>query len=70
MSLQSGNGEQVGHQLRRRPPRRVSQSTVSRALRDDPRVVEKTRLRIRALAKEMGYVPHVTARSLNTAVPR
>ncbi|WP_241387403.1 LacI family DNA-binding transcriptional regulator [Rhodococcus sp. CH91] len=44
----------------------VSQSTVSRALRDDPRVVEKTRLRIRALAQEMGYVPHVTARSLIT----
>ncbi|MEU5843042.1 LacI family DNA-binding transcriptional regulator [Rhodococcus sp. NPDC047139] len=44
----------------------VSQSTVSRALRDDPRVVEDTRVRIRALAKEMGYVPHVTARSLIT----
>lgn len=44
----------------------VSQSTVSRALRDDPRVVEETRVRIRALATEMGYVPHVTARSLIT----
>lgn len=39
----------------------VSQSTVSRALRDDPRVVRKTRDRIRAIAAEMGYVPRVTA---------
>ncbi|MDV2476181.1 LacI family DNA-binding transcriptional regulator [Rhodococcus zopfii] len=44
----------------------VSQSTVSRALRNDPRVIEATRERIQALAAEMGYVPHVTARSLIT----
>ncbi|MEE3853108.1 LacI family DNA-binding transcriptional regulator [Gordonia sp. LSe1-13] len=44
----------------------VSQSTVSRALRDDPRVIKETRDEIQALAKEMGYVPHVTARSLIT----
>lgn len=44
----------------------VSQSTVSRALRDDPRVIKETRDQIQALAKEMGYVPHVTARSLIT----
>ncbi|MFW0786347.1 LacI family DNA-binding transcriptional regulator [Gordonia sp. CPCC 206044] len=44
----------------------VSQSTVSRALRGDPRVIQKTRDEIQALAKEMGYVPHVTARSLIT----
>ena len=44
----------------------VSQSTVSRALRNDPRVIEETRERIQALAAEMGYVPHVTARSLIT----
>ncbi len=44
----------------------VSQSTVSRALRDDPRVIEATRKRIQALAHEMGYVPHITARSLIT----
>ncbi|ANZ25834.1 LacI family transcriptional regulator [Rhodococcus sp. WB1] len=44
----------------------VSQSTVSRALRGDPRVIEETRERIQALAKEMGYVPHITARSLIT----
>ncbi|MDR1283527.1 MAG: LacI family transcriptional regulator [Opitutaceae bacterium] len=35
----------------------VSQSTVSLALRDDPRVRESTRLRIRALADERGYIP-------------
>ncbi|MCX4978852.1 LacI family DNA-binding transcriptional regulator [Streptomyces sp. NBC_00620] len=44
----------------------VSQSTVSRALRDDPRVVRETRDRIRAIAAEMGYVPLVTARRLVT----
>ncbi|GAB91225.1 LacI family DNA-binding transcriptional regulator [Gordonia rhizosphera] len=44
----------------------VSQSTVSRALRNDPRVIKETRDEIQALAKEMGYVPHVTARSLIT----
>lgn len=44
----------------------VSQSTVSRALRSDPRVVAETRARILALAAEMGYVPHLTARSLIT----
>ncbi|MCX4094605.1 LacI family DNA-binding transcriptional regulator [Nocardia sp. alder85J] len=44
----------------------VSQSTVSRAMRGDPRVIEETRDRIRALAAEMGYVPHLTARNLIT----
>ena len=44
----------------------VSQSTVSRALRDDPRVVEATRERIRSIAVDMGYVPHFMARSLIT----
>jgi LacI family transcriptional regulator, galactose operon repressor len=41
----------------------VSQSTVSRALRDDPRVAQATRDRTRAIAAQMGYVPHVTARN-------
>ena len=39
-------------------------STVSRALRDDPRVTETTRKRIQALAKEMGYTPNLAARNL------
>jgi len=59
-----GNKSVTSYDVARRAG--VSQSTVSRALRDDPRVVEGTRLRIQALAKEMGYVPHVTARSLIT----
>ncbi len=44
----------------------VSQSTVSRALRGDVRVVVETRDRIREIASEMGYVPHIMARSLIT----
>lgn len=39
---------------------------MSRALRNDPRVIEETREQIQALAKEMGYVPHIAARSLIT----
>ena len=39
-------------------------STVSRALRDDPRVQEETRKRIRACAAELGYVPNLAARNL------
>lgn len=39
-------------------------STVSRALRGDPRVQEPTRLRIQAEAEAMGYRPHWTARAL------
>ncbi|MDA3874180.1 MAG: LacI family DNA-binding transcriptional regulator, partial [Kiritimatiellae bacterium] len=35
----------------------VSHSTVSRALRDHPRISRKTRVRIQTLAKEMGYRP-------------
>ncbi len=42
----------------------VSPSTVSRALRDDPRVRAETRRRVQALAKELGYVPSQVARSL------
>ncbi|AHD23981.1 hypothetical protein Y013_24090 [Rhodococcus pyridinivorans SB3094] len=50
-----GNRSVTSYDVARRAG--VSQSTVSRALRDDPRVVEKTRLRIRALAKEIGVRP-------------
>ena len=39
-------------------------STVSRALRKDPRVKESTRERVLFLAKEMGYKPNLAARSL------
>src|SRR4051794_7470235 len=44
----------------------VSQPTVSRALRDDPRVTEATRQRVRAAAAELGYVPSRRGRSLST----
>ncbi len=37
---------------------------MSRALRNDPRVSEATRLRVQAAAGELGYVPNVTARNL------
>jgi DNA-binding LacI/PurR family transcriptional regulator len=39
-------------------------ATVSRALRDDPRVKRETRERIRAEAQRLGYRPHVAARAL------
>ncbi len=36
----------------------VSASTVSRALRNDPRISEETRIKIRALAEELNYRPN------------
>ena len=39
-------------------------STISRALRDDPRVKLVTRERIQKLALEIGYQPNITARNL------
>ena len=39
-------------------------STVSLALRNDPRLAAKTRERIQALAKEMGYVPDAAMKAL------
>jgi transcriptional regulator with XRE-family HTH domain len=44
----------------------VSQSTVSRALRNDPRVSLKTRQRVADLAMRSGYTPNAVARSLST----
>ncbi|HEY8652567.1 MAG TPA: LacI family DNA-binding transcriptional regulator [Dermatophilaceae bacterium] len=44
----------------------VSQTTVSRAFRTDPRVKPATRDRILATAREMGYLPNLGARSLIT----
>lgn len=43
---------------------KLNPSTVSRALRGDPRVREKTREHILALAGEMNYVPNLSARNL------
>ena len=42
----------------------VSASTVSRALNDDPRISAERRIEIAAIAKRVGYTPHVNARSL------
>ena len=44
----------------------VSQTTVSRALRGDPRVDPKTAARIVRVADRRGYMPNATARSLVT----
>jgi LacI family transcriptional regulator len=44
----------------------VSQSTVSRALRSDPRVAPATIARVLAAAERMGYSPNLAARSLIT----
>ena len=48
----------------------VSQPTVSRALRGDPRVAEATRDRVRQAAAELGYVPSELGRSLSTRSTR
>ena len=42
----------------------TSESTASRALRDDPRIGETTRAAVRAAAARLGYVPNAAARSL------
>src|SRR5215210_4030422 len=44
----------------------VSQPTVSRALRGDPRVAEATRDRVALAARELGYVASDRGRSLST----
>lgn len=44
----------------------VSHATVSRALRDDPRVLPKTGEAVRAAAQRLGYVPDAAARTLIT----
>lgn len=44
----------------------VSQPTISRALRNDPRVAPATRERVHAAAARLGYVPSDRGRSLST----
>jgi DNA-binding LacI/PurR family transcriptional regulator len=39
-------------------------STISRALRDDPRVTQKTKDKVQLLANKHGYKPNLTARNL------
>jgi LacI family transcriptional regulator len=48
----------------------VSQPTVSRALRDSPKVSEATRLRVREAASALGYVPSETGRALSSGRTR
>lgn len=43
---------------------KVSIATVSRVFNDHPRVASETRARVRAIAEELGYQPHVSAQSL------
>jgi DNA-binding LacI/PurR family transcriptional regulator len=44
----------------------VANSTVSRALRDDPRISERVIEEVKRTAARMGYVPNIAARSLRT----
>lgn len=44
----------------------VSQALVARALREDPAVAVRTRKRVQALARRLGYRPNITARALRT----
>jgi len=44
----------------------VANSTVSRALRDDPRISERVIEEVKKTAARLGYVPNIAARSLRT----
>jgi LacI family transcriptional regulator len=48
----------------------VSQPTVSRALRDNPRVSDETKQRVRNAARALGYVPSETGRALSSGRTR
>lgn len=48
----------------------VSQPTVSRALRDDPRVSDETKQRVREAANLLGYVPSEAGRALSSGRTR
>jgi DNA-binding LacI/PurR family transcriptional regulator len=45
---------------------RVSKSTVSRALNNDPRISRKTRAQIARIAEDLGFAPNAIARGLST----
>lgn len=42
----------------------VSEPTVSRSLRDDPQISERTRAYVRQIAEQLGYVPNAAAQNL------
>nr|WP_319472529.1 LacI family DNA-binding transcriptional regulator [uncultured Sphaerochaeta sp.] len=46
----------------------ISHTTVSRALNDSPLVAEKTKMRIKQVAKELGYELDASAKSLATGI--
>lgn len=46
---------------------KLTRATVSRAINNDPRVSEETRLRVFKAMEETGYSPHAAARSLASA---
>ena len=48
----------------------VSQPTVSRALRDNPKVSDETKRRVRKAAKALGYVPSEAGRALSSGRTR
>ena len=48
----------------------VDVSTVSRALRDDPRVARQTGLAVRAAAERLGYRPNLAAQALQAGATR
>ncbi|MCD4793906.1 MAG: LacI family transcriptional regulator [Bacteroidales bacterium] len=45
----------------------ISASTVSRALKDHPDISEKTKIKVKALAKELNYKPNAIALSLQSS---
>jgi DNA-binding LacI/PurR family transcriptional regulator len=56
-----------GHRIRLRDLAQVagvSEPTVSRSLRDDPQISERTRAYIRQIADQLGYVPNAAAQNL------
>jgi LacI family transcriptional regulator len=44
----------------------IANSTVSRALRDDPRISDRVKKEVKRTAARMGYIPNIAARSLRT----
>ena len=44
----------------------IANSTVSRALHDDPRISQRVKQEVKQAAARMGYVPNIAARSLRT----
>ena len=66
--LGSQPGALTGHDVARAAG--LSQSTVSRALRGDPRVAASTREHVLAVAQELGYVPSALGRNLSSRTTR